>query len=260
MTLKPISNALTLLAASAILGACGGGGGGEPPVEPGTTAPGGLYVGYYQEDPVTNPEDPVPGVFSLNLPAGNGAFSGSMYFTYVGCQTSNVGIVGGTKTDAALAGTWSGTVDGLAQSGSYSGNYSQAIGSYSGTYSNAGGKQFRDLRPCIQYTIAPKGTWEMFPVETQVPAASLDVTVVARTVNWKSVGGAVFSLVYVLDEAVAKSTGNPVVWQALIAAGTSAVIPANVLLQPGKVYIAAVGVSDAARQRLAFGSRRFTQP
>ena len=202
----------------------------------------------------------MPSVFSLNLPSANGAFSGSMYFTYVGCQTSNVGTVGGTKTDAALAGTWSGTVDGSAQSGSYSGNYSQTIGSYSGTYTNAGGKQFRDLRPCIQYTIAPKGTWEMFPVETQVLAASFNVTVSARTVNWQSVGGAVFSLVYVLDEAVAKSTGNPVVWQTLIAAGTSAVIPADVLLQSSKVYIAAVGVSDATRQRLAFGSRRFTQP
>ena len=100
----------------------------------------------------------------------------------------------------------------------------------------------------------------MFPVETQVPAASINVTVSARTVNSQSVGAAVFSLVYVLDEAVAKSTGNPIVWQTLIAAGTSAVIPADVLLQPSKVYIAAVGVSDATRQRLAVGSRRFTQP
>ncbi|MBC8058596.1 MAG: hypothetical protein H7Y61_18655 [Rhizobiales bacterium] len=257
MAIKPIFALFTVFAISVPIGGCGGGSDSTPAA--GATAPGGLYVGYYQEDPVTNPEDPLPGVFSLNLPAGNGAFSGSMYFTYVGCQSSNVGIVAGTKTEAALAGTWSGTVDGSPQSGPYSGTYDQAVGSYAGTYNNAGGKQFRDLRPCIEYSIAPNGTWEMFPVETQVPA-SFNVTVSGRTINWQSVSGADVSLVYVLDETVATSTGNPVVWQTLIAAGTTAVIPSSVLLQAGGGYIASVGVSDANRRRLAFGSRRFVQP
>ena len=30
-----------------------------------------LYVGWYQEDPLTNPEDPTPGSVHLSLPAGD---------------------------------------------------------------------------------------------------------------------------------------------------------------------------------------------
>ena len=29
-----------------------------------------------------------------------------MYFTYIGCQSTNVGVVGGTKADLGLSGTW----------------------------------------------------------------------------------------------------------------------------------------------------------
>lgn len=199
----------------------------------------------------------MPGAYSLNLPAGNGSFSGSMYFTYVGCQSSNVGAVSGTKSDLALAGNWSGTVDGSAQSGSYSGSFDTATQAYSGTYLNAGGKQYRDLRPCIEYTIAANGTWEMFPVDARVPAG-FNVGVSGRTISWSAVGGATFSLVYVLDPAIAQTSGNPVVWQTVAGTDTSVAIPAGVTLQPGKEYVAAVGISNATRQRAAFGSVRFT--
>ncbi len=176
--------------------------------------PGGLYVGYYAEDPVTNPEDPTLGAFSLNLPNSNGSFSGSMFFTYVGCQTSNVGVVSGTKSDLALSGMWSGTIDGVAQSGSYSGTFDAALLSYQGVYTNSAGKQYRDLRPCIEYYIAGNGTWEMFPIDARVPA-SFATTVASRTISWVAVGGAAQTLVYVLDPVVAQTSGNPVVWQAL---------------------------------------------
>lgn len=232
----------------------------SPPVVTPSAAPGGLYVGYYQEDPVTNPEDAVPGAFSLNLPAANGAFSGSMYFTYVGCQTSNVGIVGGTKAELGLSGTWSGTLDGSPQNGAYTGSYSAATGSYTGTYSNAAGKQFRDLAPCIQYWIAPKGTWEMFPVDTQVPAGSLNIGITGRTLNWSVVTGSAYALVYLLDESVATGTGNPVVWQTLLPAGNSVAIPAGIALQSGRTYIVAVALSNSTTKRLAFASKRFVQP
>jgi hypothetical protein len=157
MTMKRIS---WLFAATAVLAACGGGDPTEPvtPV-PGPSAPGGLYLGYYAEDPTTNPEDPTLGAFTLNLPTGNASFSGSMYFTYVGCQTSNVGVVSGTKADLSLSGTWAGAVDGSPQSGPYSGTFNNTTQSYAGTYGNAGGKQYRDLRPCIEYHMAPNGTW-----------------------------------------------------------------------------------------------------
>lgn len=256
------------VAATAALTACGGGGSDEPaapappgaptPPAPGPAAPAGLYVGYYQEDPLNNPEDPVPGAFSLNLPSGNASFSGSMFFTYIGCQTSNVGTVNGTKADAALSGTWAGTVDGLAQSGAYTGSYLAATQSYSGTYTNAGGKQLRDLQPCITYTIAANGSWEMFPIEASVPEG---FTVIAsgRSVRWSPTTGATRTLVYVLDPAVAQTSGNPVLWQTVVLGSTnSETIPDSVALQTGKEYVAVVGVGDASGQRAAFGSKRFT--
>jgi hypothetical protein len=238
----------------ALLSACGG---GDPAPAPAPLPPGGLYVGYYQEDALTNPEDPTPGAFSLNLPAADAAFSGSMYFTYVGCQSSNVGAVGGTKSGTSLSGTWSGAVDGLPQSGTYSGTYDASALAYSGTFLNSGGKQFRDLSPCIQYTIAPKGTWEMFPVEAQVPS-TFAVTVNGRTLSWPATSGAAFTLVYVLDAAIAQSTGNPVLWQAILTTATTVNIPSTVTLQPGRELVAVVGISDAQHQRNAFASKRFT--
>jgi hypothetical protein len=260
-----------LFVAVAALAACGGGGGGDdatapppapaPAPAPGSAAPGGLYVGYYQEDPATNPEDPVPGAFSLNLPNGDASFSGSMFFTYVGCQTSNVGAVSGDKAGLALSGAWSGTVDGSAQAGTYSGSYQAATQSYSGVYANGGGKQFRDLSPCITYTIAPNGTWEMFPIDARVPS-SFTVLVSGRTISWSATTGASLTLVYVLDPAVAQSgSGNPVLWQEVIAGSTNSVaVPGSVSLQAGQEYVAVVGVGDGTSQRIAFGSLRFTPP
>lgn len=258
------------LAVTCLLVACGGGGGGggtaspqtpAGPVPPNSTAPGGLYVGYYQEDPASNPEDPVPGAFSLNLPTGNSTFSGSMFFTYIGCQSTNVGTVSGTKSSTSISGTWTGTLDGQPNSGAYTGSYSAATASYTGTYTNAAGvKQYRDLSPCIQYYIAPNGTWEMFPVDTQVPAGSLNIGVSGRTLTWSAVPGASYALVYLLDQSVATSTGNPVVWQTIVQAGTTATVPASVTLVSGKTYITAVGITNKDHARLAFASKRFTQP
>lgn len=250
-----------LFVAVTALAACGGGGDGTPAPAPMPVgaAPGGLHVGYYQEDPATNPEDPVPGAFSLNLPNGNASFSGSMFFTYVGCQTSNVGTVSGTKTETTLSGNWSGTIDGSAQTGTYSGGYQTATQSYSGVYANAGGKQFRDLSPCITYTIAPNGTWEMFPIDATVPAG-FTVLVSGRTVSWSVTTGAALTLVYVLDPVIAQAgSGNPVLWQTVITGSTNnAAIPGSITLQTGTEYVAVVGVGDASRQRSAFGSKRFT--
>jgi hypothetical protein len=225
------------------------------PVVP-ASAPGGLFVGYYAEDPVDNPEDPTLGAFSLNLPNSNGAFSGSMFFTYEGCQTSNVGMVSGNKADLALSGMWAGTVDGLPQSGSYSGTYDSALLRYQGNYTNSAGKQYRDLRPCIEYFIAGHGRWEMFPVDASVPT-SFAPTVSNRTISWTGVSGAAQTLVYVLDPVSAQGSGNPVVWQSIFGAATNATVPVSVSLQAGKEYVAVVAIADLSGARIAFGSRRF---
>jgi hypothetical protein len=229
-----------------------------PPAPGPSAAPGGLYVGYYQEDVTDNPEDPVPGAFSMNLPNGNASFTGSMFFTYFGCQSSNVGAVSGAKSDVALSGLWSGTVDGVRQSGEYTGRYQAAAQSYSGTYTNAGGKQLRDVLPCISYTIAANGTWEMFPIEAAVPA-EFTVIVSGRRIRWSSTTGAQRTLVYVLDPVIAQTSGNPVLWQTVIDRFfNTADIAQGVGLQPGKEYIAVVAIGDVTGQRIAFSSKRFT--
>jgi hypothetical protein len=225
-----------------------------------TSAPGGLYVGYYQEDPLTNPEDPTPGAFVLNLPENDASFNGDMYFTYVGCQHNNVGKVKGVKAGLALSGSWSGTVDASPQSGPYKGTYDPASGYYKGVYTASGGKQFKNIQGCIQYYIAPNGTWEMFAVEQNQPAA-FKVNIAGSKVSWAAVPGAAMTLVYVLDPAVAKAGGgNPVKFQTLIPGNGANFNFAPIGLNKGKEYIAVALVSNKNAARVAFASKRFVAP
>ena len=226
----------------------------------GPSAPGGLYVGYYQEDPLTNPEDPMPGAFVLNLPENDAAFEGAMFFTFVGCQRSNVGVVKGNKAGYALSGTWSGNIDNSAQSGPYQGSYDPASGYYKGVYSNSAGKQFKDIPGCIQYYIGPNGSWEMFAVEQSQPAG-FNVSVSPSKVSWSRVPNAAMTLVYLIEPGLAKAGGaNPIKFQTVVPAQvTSFSIPAGGLTK-GKEYIAAALITDGKARRLAFASKRFVAP
>ncbi|MDF3019123.1 MAG: hypothetical protein K0Q92_426 [Steroidobacteraceae bacterium] len=219
--------------------------------------PGGAYIGYYQESPVTNPEDPVPGAIYLRLPATDGAFSGDMYFTYVGCQSSNVGSVSGRKSGAALSGNWSGSVDDSAQRGAFTGSFDAANGFYTGTYDNAGGKQHRDLSPCIEYYIAPGGTWALFPVERNHPAG-FEIRVTPNAARWARNPQAGGSLVTIFDAAMlASAQGNAIVSQTLLDSDSHIFSLSQVTLVRGREYVLSVAVIDASAERLAFGSRRF---
>ncbi|MBR7783798.1 hypothetical protein [Undibacterium luofuense] len=250
----------------AVLSACGGGSGGSGSGSgsssggtgtPSQTAPGGIYLGYYAEDPKTNPEDPTLGAFVLNMPSSNTSFSGAMFFTYVGCQSENVGVVSGNKTDAGIAGNWSGSLDGVMNTGSYTGSWQTATQSYSGTFTNAGGKQFRDLRPCIQYYIAPNGSFEMFAAEKLIPD-TFQISLSGRTLSWSNVNGSTIALVYVMNPQIVQTAGNPVIWQAIVPASGSITIPQTVNLKAGTDYLVGVALTSDSLQRLAFGSKRFT--
>ena len=223
------------------------------------TPPGGLYVGFYAEDATANPEDPTLGAFQMRLPEGNANFEGSMFFTYVGCQSSNVGSITGSKAGADIRGNIAGTVDGLAQTGSYSGAYDATAQRYTGTYVLAGGKQYRDLRPCIEYYIAPNGTFEMYPVGVSQPS-SFKITVNGRNIQWGSLSGARQTLVYVLDPSITAAGANPVLWQGLVDSVVDAALPQAVSLVSGREYVAAVAVGSSSLQRLGFGSVRFVAP
>lgn len=227
---------------------------------PAKSAPGGLYVGYYQEDPLANPEDPMPGAFVLKLPDADASFKGAMFFTFVGCQTSNVGTVGGAKLGFDLKGEWSGNIDNSAQSGPYSGAYDPKTASYKGVYANKGGKQFRDIKGCIQYWIGPKGTWEMFPVEQSQPE-SFKVEVSGSMISWPKTPRAAMTLVYLLDAAVAQSgSGNPVTFQTVLPGATASFSLTDARLSKGKQYIAVAMVNNHLAQRVGFASKRFVGP
>jgi len=222
-----------------------------------SAAPGGAYIGYYQENPRTNPEDPVPGSIYLRLPAGNDAFSGEMFFTYVGCQSSNVGNVSGRKSGTSLSGNWSGTVDNSAQRGAFSGSYDAASGYYTGTYTNAGGKQHRDLSPCIEYYIAPDGSWALFPIERNLPVG-FEIRVTANSARWTRQPQAEGSLVTIFDAAaLASSQGNAIVWQTIVDSDAPRTSLSDVTLVTGREYVLSVVVLGGTAERLAFGSRRF---
>lgn len=222
--------------------------------------PGGLYVGYYQESALTNPEDPTPGAFVLRLPEQDAAFSGAMFFTFVGCQNSNVGAVKGVKAGKMLSGTWSGTIDNSAQSGAYEGSYDKGSGAYRGRYSNAGGKQFRDIEGCVKYYIGPDGSWEMFPAEQNQPA-NFKLGLAGKQVSWPAVPNTAMTLVYVIDSAVALAgTGNPVMLQTILPGAVTRFDLQGARLVKGKEYIVVALLNTAKAQRAAFASKRFVAP
>ena len=111
-------------------------------INQGSGGSGGLksiYLGYYAEDPLDNPEDPVGGFISAILPE-SGVFNADFLFSYLGCNGGiDSGQASGKRTQESLSGSWSGTADGARVTGkmtaSHSGN------SFSGTYSVDGGKK-----------------------------------------------------------------------------------------------------------------------
>lgn len=228
--------------------------GPSPTPGPGATAPGGLYLGYYLEDRNTNPEDPTPGALYLNLPANDSAFTGSMFFTYVGCQTSNTGTVSGTKTGRSLSGAWSGPIDNVIRSGSFAGTYDAGQRFYAGTYTVSGGKQLVTVPGCIQYFIAPNGTWELFLAEESVPSG-FTPSVSGSTVTWACPASAVTSLVVVFDAGAVQTGTDGVRYQTVVPSG-SASHPVPGLLR-GSTYIGTVVCLDGGARRVALGSRRF---
>lgn len=279
-TLKSKTNLIKLSACgllSALLVACGGGlsgtesapenpDGGDNPVV--VTAPGGLYVGYYKEDAGTNPEDPMPGALYLNLPASDSEFSGQMSFTYVGCQSFNVGTISGNKSSLDLSGTWTGSVDGLAQDGKFVGRFNTDKKAYQGTYNNSKGKQFVKIKDCIEYYIGPNGRWELFPVGTTVAAdatpstEATGVIIEGDKITWfPPAGGSADSLVSITDASIAASGGaNAIIWQNLYNAGIStATLPPEVVLQSGQQYVLSAGAIGDSNLEY-FSSRQFSAP
>jgi hypothetical protein len=253
--------------------ACGSGGAGsDSSSENNGKAPGGLYLGYYAETPDSNnaDDDPTYGAFILRLPNENGSFTGTMRFTYVGCQTEGNGIVPGDKNGQNITGTWQTVLDGIPQQGSYTGQYSTNSQSYSGTYENNArvSQRINVSRACTgyfdHYFVATYGTWEMFALEASYPSNFVINKTSIRNFScpdlWPNINTR--RLVYVLDPEISTTSGTPVLWQSFtVNSSTSISVPNTVALESGKTYVLAVAISDAASgSRLAFSSKSFIAP
>ena len=160
------------------------------------SCPNELFIGYYLEDSFTNPEDPTPGSLHLTIPRTQGQFEGQLFFTYVGCQSQNIGEISGTKSFGpsnleVLNGQWSGVVDNTNQQGLFNG-IRDSDGSFRGTYNVAAGKQKIEIQDCIEYYIAPNGTWSLFPILEESPDDQL-LTVSEEKIEWTPVSGALIT-------------------------------------------------------------------
>jgi hypothetical protein len=244
------------------LAGCGGGGGGNDDTPAAANGPGGLFVGYYQENPGS--ADPTAGVVYLNLPASDGQFTGNMYFTYVGCQSESIGAVAGSKSGAELTGgSWQGSIDGENESGAFQGTYSATRGSYAGTYTVSAGPKQRNIAECVSYEIAADGSFELFPAEQSTGMNALSVDVDTLTLSWTCPTNSTAALVSLLDatRAATPGSGNAVVDQAVVTDLSDQSLVLNAaLLTSGQPYLAGVACLDASGTRTGVSSVRFTAP
>lgn len=254
---------------SSVLSACGGGDADRPPALPGSVssdpsasigeAPGGLMVGYYQEDAINNPENPMPGTFYMNLPVGRGSYNGQMYYTYVGCQSENVGTISGDKDlNGNISGTWSGDVDGYAVGGPYDGHYNPLTGLYEGNYQNASGKLHITIEDCIEYHVAAYGSFKLFPVEVSWPASFRLSKDSNDRIAWTQPDHAARVLVSVIDREAAVTNGpDAILYQDLqdVEVGNPAdEFDASSFREPGRERIVVIVVLGGDDQLLAYSS------
>lgn len=258
-----IATAAAMVAAG-LLSACGGSGDGDRERDQ-ADDDSKLYVGYYLEDPVNNPEDPTPGTMILRLPPDAGAFEGQMPFSYVGCMGgADIGTVNGTRSAAGLAGSWTGTVDSVAVGGDYNGSYEAAHDEFSGTYKNSGGKVHVEAGSC-HHDIAALGTWKLFGAGTTNTPSDFVVSSSGSTTptwSWRSMGSTVFYLVRVFDQDClnASVTSAECMMGEAETAGTQVAYPSAFpgakSLVAGTSYLIAVHAVNAGdRQQVGFSTR-----
>jgi hypothetical protein len=219
-----------------------------------------LYFGYYVEDPVNNPEDPTPGALLLRLPKTDAAFSGALFFTFIGCQSESWGHIEGELKQGKLQGKWSGAVDDIPQDGTFQGKFDAQAAQYAGTYDNSKGKQYREIPNCITYHIAARGTWQMFK-----PGSLADGNL-SLNAQWPYVlcptsPKQQIILLYVLDKKLLNSADpqNAVLAQFLVLPNQSRQRLPTAKMQEGHEYLVVGMAFDAEMKPVGRGSVTVTK-
>jgi len=228
-----------------------------------------LYVGYYTEDPVNNPEDPTVGSLLLAIPNpfDNTTFAGLMPFSYTGCLAgADIGTISGTRSKSSISGNWTGTVDNVSVGGSYAGTYDAATDSFSGSYTNAAGKVRFGNNTCGGF-IAGVGTWKVFGTTTNQPASFI-ATVTSGTAprfSWPSLGSETVYGIRVFDEdCLTANVSSATCFKGeTLTSGLTAQYPlefpgASALVAGGHYLALVAGQSTTTGALLGFSSLRFS--
>ena len=221
-----------------------------------------LYMGSYQEDAGRNPEDPMPGALRLLVPTEEEEFSGALHFTYIGCQSKNIGSVTGEKKIAPegtlLEGSWAGNVDNTSQQGSFEGRLNDK-GFYEGSYTVAGGKQKIEIEDCIEYYIAPKGDWFLFPVNVSMGEEFMSVD--KKSVKWDAQPRAEIAQCQLIDLGSGDCGEDAaVIWQDVTVSHIEKLRFKNVSFSDGHRYAAACSQFDGDLELVKFSKLVFDYP
>ncbi|MDE2421498.1 MAG: hypothetical protein KGO49_10000 [Gammaproteobacteria bacterium] len=222
--------------------------------------PGGNFYGYYiQSDNVVDPATNIGGLY-LSLPNSEASFTGRMSYQFFDCQRTNALNISGQKTTAYLNGTSIGTLDSATVdqpnptfSATFSGSYSRTGDNYTGKYNriDKNGDDIKTVAGCGTYTVADKGTWQVYK-EAFVFPANFTITQTGDLLNWSFVNGAQKALIMILDPAKISSGNNAVIRQIVTTAAPNTINVVNNNVTRGQPYRAVVELFDSSNSPVAF--------
>jgi hypothetical protein len=232
-------------------------------------APGGHFYGYYfQTDTVDDLNSDVGGLY-FSLPNSDGTWGGRMSFQFFDCQRTNtISLSNGQKLTAYLKTLPPydiGTLDTVTAANpntsiitNFSGSYSRTNDNYAGSYSRMDktGDDHRNVAGCGSYTIADKGTWQVYK-ETQIFPLGFKVSQDTDLIKWTYVNNAVKTLIMIVDPLNVDSSNNALIRQIIVNPATTIVGSINVVdssVSRNQNYLAVVEQFDASNTPVAFST------